>query len=71
MLSGRSSCGTKSKIYRISKVISYSLMSVYSRPEATRKVLGQIKEPMLPSKIVQASSLVKPFALLSVNAMDF
>ena len=70
MLSGRSSCGTKSKIYRISKVISYSLMSVYSRLEATRKVLGQINELMWCLKIVQASSLVKPFAQQFANAMD-
>ena len=71
MLSGPSSCGTKSKISRRRMDISYSSMNAYSRQEAIRRMPGQIKEPMSPLKIVQASSHVKPFVLLSANAMDF
>ena len=46
-------------------------MNVFSRLEATRKVLGPTKEPMSLLKIVQASSHARPFALLSANATDF
>jgi hypothetical protein len=71
MLKGRSSCGTKSKRSSRRTVISYSLMSASSRPEATRRKVGQIRGPMSPSKIVQVNSLVRPSALLSANATDY
>ena len=79
MLSGRSSCGTKSKILRINKVISYSLMSVYSRLEATRKVLGQIKKANVmiedrtgkqPCQAVCAA-VCKCHGLLNIEVTDF
>ena len=70
MQSGQLSHGMKSKRSSRRTDISYSSTNVSSRQEAIRRMPGQTKEPMSPLKIVQVNSLVKPFALLSANAMD-
>ena len=71
MLSGRLNYGMKCKISSRRMDISYSSMNAYSRQEAIRRMPGQIKELMSPLKIVQVNSRVRPFVLLSANAMDF